>query len=278
MADEPNLRASRLRIDGPVAELSHARGNVRNPMSEELRRDYGEVLDLIDARPELRVLVITGSAGSFCAGGDIRRMQQRLHDGRGPEEMHQRMQRANRLLHRLRELELPLIAAIDGPAYGAGFGLALMADFVLASTRATFSASFARLGAIPDFGLLYTLPRRVGMARAKEIVLSARRIDVHEAQDLGLAYAVHEPEQLLPAAHALARKLCDGPREAAGMTRRLLDQSFETDFGTMCQLEAQAQAIAMHTPYHIDAVARFVERRPLRLDWDAPAPAPAKEP
>jgi len=169
---------------------------------------------------------------------------------------------------------LPLIAAVDGPAYGAGFGLALMADFVLMSTRAAFCASFARIGAIPDFGLLHTLPRLVGMARAKEIVLSARRVGAAEAQAIGLAQAVHEPDALLPAAHALADKLCAGPREASGMAKRLLAQSFETDFPTLCLLEAQAQAVAMHTPYHAEAVARFNAGQPLRYDWDATVAKP----
>ncbi|MCA0243454.1 MAG: enoyl-CoA hydratase/isomerase family protein [Proteobacteria bacterium] len=261
-------RASRLRISGAVAEFSHQRPQRRNPLGPELRDDYEDLLQRLAAEPGIRVLIISGSGGSFCAGGDLRSMQARIDEGGTPDEMRRRMLRAHRLVQGLRELELPLIAAVDGPAYGAGFGLALLADYVFASTRAVFCASFARIGAIPDFGLLYTLPRRVGMARAKEMVLSARRVEAAEALALGVADALQPPEALLGAAHELARRLCDGPRVAAGMAKRLLDRSFETDFASMCAFEADAQAVAMSSRYHAEAVARFVAGQPPRYDWD----------
>jgi 2-(1,2-epoxy-1,2-dihydrophenyl)acetyl-CoA isomerase len=261
-------RASRLRIAGAVAEFSHQRPQKRNALGVELRDDYDELLDRLDADPSIRVLILSGSGGSFCSGGDIGSMQARVEQGGTADEMRQRMQRVHRLVRGLHELELPVIAAVDGPAYGAGFGLALLADIVLASTRAVFCASFARIGAIPDFGLLYTLPRRIGMAHAKEVVLSARRIDAAEALALGVADRLEAPDGLLPAAHDLAARLCDGPRAAAGMAMRLLDRSFETDFASMCAAEADAQALAMSSSYHAEAVARFTAGQPLRFDWD----------
>ncbi|MNR13095.1 4-chlorobenzoyl coenzyme A dehalogenase-2 [compost metagenome] len=182
--------------------------------------------------------------------------------------MRGRLRKAHQWLTRLRELEVPVVAAVDGPAYGAGFGLALQADFVLASTRAVFCASFARLGAVPDFGLLHTLPRIVGLSRAKELMLTARRLGAEEAQAWGLVHAVHADDALQAEARAFAQRLCAGPREAAGMTKNLVNRSFETDCAAMFTAEASAQAVAMQTPYHAQAVADFARDGAFRYDWD----------
>lgn len=270
MKDNQTLRASQLRIEGSVAELSHQRAEARNALSNDLQQDYAEVIDCIERDPTIRVLLITGSGGSFSAGGDVKFMHARLADpSQGTAEyMRGRLRRAHRWLTRLRELEVPVIAAVDGPAYGAGFGLALQADFLLCSARAVFCASFARLGAIPDFGLLHTLPRAVGLSRAKELMLTARCLGAQEALAWGLVHAVHADDALLPAARAFARRLCLGPREAASMTKNLVNRSYETDCTAMFAAEANAQALAMQTPYHAQAVADFARDGAFRYDWD----------
>ncbi len=269
------LGESQLRIDGPVAEFSHQRPGSRNAMSMVLRQDYADMLDRVIRDREIRALILTGSGGSFCAGGDIKGMNERRQNPdpefNSPDSTRRRLRDSHRWLTPLRELDLPVIAAVDGAAYGAGFGLALQADFVLASTRAAFCMSFARVGAVPDYGALYTLPRIVGLAKAKDIMLTARRIDAEEALGLGIVHAVHAPEALLAEAHAFARKLCDGPREAAAMTKDMLNKSFETDYATMCSLEAYAQGVAMCAPYHTQAVTQFASGQPALYDWDRPA-------
>lgn len=271
------MRESLLRIDGPVAEFSHQRPQARNAMSMVLREDYENMLGQVARNRDVRALIITGSGGSFCAGGDIKGMNERLQSAdpelNSPDSTRRRLEDSHRWLTPLRELDVPVIAAVDGAAYGAGFGLALQADFILASTRAAFCMSFARVGAVPDYGALYTLPRVVGLAKAKEIMLTARRIDAQEAHGMGFVQAVHAPDVLLAEAHAFARKLCDGPREAAAMTKNMLNKSFETDYATMCSLEAYSQAIAMSTPYHADAARRFASGEPAPYDWDNPAAA-----
>lgn len=264
------LRASQLRIANGVAELSHQRPEARNALSNDLQQDYAEVIDRIERDHAIRVLLITGSGGSFSAGGDVKFMHARLDDPSlgTAEYMRGRLRRAHQWLTRLRELEVPVVAAVDGPAYGAGFGLAMQADFVLASTRAVFCASFARLGAVPDFGLLHTLPRAVGLSRAKELMLTARRLGAQEAQAWGLVHAVHADDALLTEARAFAQRLCLGPREAASMTKNLVNRSFETDCAAMFAAEANAQAVAMQTPYHAQAVADFARDGAFRYDWD----------
>lgn len=269
------LRESRLVIDGAVAEFSHQRPASRNAMSMELRRDYAEMLDILDADRGVRALIITGSGGSFCAGGDVKGMHERLQSDdpeiNSPAATRRRLEDSQRWLRRLRELDLPVIAAVDGAAYGAGFSLALQADFVVASTRAAFCMSFARVGALPDFGAFYTLPRLIGLAHAKELMLTARRVGAAEAQALGFVHQIHEPDALLPQAHALARRLAKGPREVLGHTKSLLNRSFETDYAGMADFEACAQAVCMAAPYHAEAVARFTSGQPAAYDWDRDA-------
>ncbi|MDF3860807.1 enoyl-CoA hydratase/isomerase family protein [Achromobacter denitrificans] len=273
MAEITSGRESTLRVDGPIAEFTHQRPQTRNAMSMALREDYACMLQRITGDLSIRVLILTGTGGSFCSGGDIKGMRSRLDqadpDVHSPDATRRRLQESHRWLSQLHDLDLPVIAAVDGAAYGAGFALALQADFVLASTEAAFAMSFARMGAVPDYGALHILPRIVGLARAKELMLTGRRVGAHEAQALGFVHAVHEPPALLPAARSLAARLAQGPREAAALTKSLLNRSFETDYGTMCAFEAYAQGLALHTPYHAAAAARFVSGERPSYDWDA---------
>ncbi len=268
------LRESGLVVADGVAEFSHQRPATRNVMSMDLRADYKDMLVRVESDLSIRVLIITGSGGSFCAGGDVKGMLARQAGGDPSGQSvaqiaRTRLQGDHRnWLDRLRSLEVPVIAAVDGPAFGAGVSLCLMADFTLASTRASFCSVFAKIGAVPDFGSLYTLPRVVGLAKAKELMMTARRFGPEEAKALGLVYAIHEPDALLGAAHRLAARLAQGPREALGMIKSSLNRSFDVDYQTMGEIEAHQQALAMCMPFHADAVARFVRREPLAYDWD----------
>lgn len=273
MSDTPfPLRESELRIDGGIAEFTHLRPASRNALSDGLRADYAAMLDRVEGDAGIRALIITGSGGSFCAGGDVKGMHERLAnpdpDVNSPAATRRRLQTAQAWLDRLRGLEIPVIAAVDGPAFGAGFSLALMADFVLASTRAAFCMSFLKVGAVPDFGAFHTLPRLVGLARAKELMLTARRLEAREAADWGLVLAVHDAERLLPEAHRMARRFLTAPPEALGLAKSLLHKSFDVDGRAMAELEAGAQALSMAAPYHADAVARFGRREPPRFDFE----------
>ncbi|WP_398491825.1 enoyl-CoA hydratase/isomerase family protein [Variovorax sp.] len=265
---ERTLRESCLRVRDGIAELSHQRPAVRNVMSLELRADYIEVLELVERTPEVRVLILTGSGGSFCAGGDVKAMLSRASEPGVAAATRQRLLAVHRgWLDRLRSLDVPVIAAVDGAAYGAGLSLSLMADFVLASTRADFCCAFARIGAVPDFGAFYMLPRLLGLARAKELAMTARRFGAKEARTMGMVHAVHAPEDLLPAAHALAARLARGPREALGMIKSSLNRSFDVDYQTMGEIEAHQQAVALTTAFHAEAAARFANRQPPLYDW-----------
>lgn len=266
------LRECRLVIEDGVAEFSHQRPEVRNALTSTMRLDYRDMLDRVEADRNIRALILTGSRGSFCAGGDIKAIQHKQADGQSgpaaPDTMRRVVLSVHAWLQRLRDLDIPIIAAVDGPAAGAGFSLALMADFVLASTRASFCLSFARIGLVPDLGALYQLPRIVGLSMAKELVLTARRLDAQEAKQLGIVHALHDPEALPEAAWAFARRFADGPREAMGLSKRLLNSSFETPYQTLVELEASAQALAAAAPYFREATADFLTGRPARYNWD----------
>ncbi len=266
------LRDAQLTIDDGVAEFSHQRPAARNALSLGMRADYADMLDRVEADRSIRALIVTGSGSSFCAGGDLKSIK----DARAasqpagglPDAMRRRVLDGHKWMQRLRNLEIPVIAAVDGPAAGAGFSLALAADFVLASHRAFFCMSFAKVGLVPDLGAFYLLPRVVGMSAAKELMMTARRVGAEEAMRLGIVHAIHPAESLAAQAWQFARRFLDAPREAIGLSKRLLNQSFESHYGPLADLECSAQAIAAAAPYHTAAVDAFLAGEPPRFDWD----------
>jgi enoyl-CoA hydratase/carnithine racemase len=272
-ANALTLRASSLSISDGVALFSHGHPQSRNAISLDLRMDYRDMLDHIEENPAVRALVITGSGGSFSSGGDVKSMSERFTRpdpvNSSPDGMRRRVLSSHYAwLDRLRSLELPVIAAVDGPAYGAGCSLALVADFVLASSRAQFCFAFARVGGVADFGAFYTVPRLIGLAKAKELMMTARRFDAAEAKELGLIYAVHPTEDLLEQATRLASRLSAGPREALGMIKNTLNRSFDMDYRSLAELEASQQAVALSSAYHAEAAARFTRGEPPLYDWN----------
>jgi 2-(1,2-epoxy-1,2-dihydrophenyl)acetyl-CoA isomerase len=171
-------------------------------------------------------------------------------------------------MERLRSLEIPVIAAVDGPAVGAGFSIALAADFVLASSRAWFCMSFVKIGLVPDLGAFHFLPRVVGMAKAKELAFTGRRVGAAEAEQLGIVHSIHDANMLQVRALAFAHRFVAAPREAIGLSKGLFNKSYETPYATLADLECQAQAIASSSAYHVEAVNGFLRGDPAGFDWD----------
>ncbi len=182
--------------------------------------------------------------------------------------MCRRVRTSHQWLRRVRSLDIPVIAAVDGAAAGAGFSLALVSDFVLASERAFFSMSFAKIGLVPDMGALYELPRLVGTSLAKELMFTARRLSAAEAKVAGIVHAIYPPDSLAEEARKFARRFVCAPPAAIAMTKRLLNRSFETSYETMLELESQAQGVAAATAFHANAIAAFVGGQPAPFDWE----------
>jgi len=250
---------------GTTGVITLNRPEQRNALDIDMREEIGIAVRHIRDEKKLSALIITGAGGAFCAGGDLKALTEKKRPVTGNRE---RIRRMHIWFHELVNLEMPVIAAVDGPAFGAGFNMALAADFILCTPRSKFCSVFGRIGLVPDLGGFFLLPRIVGLQRAKEIVFSSRTINAEEAMALGIAYAIHDPDTLLGAAHALADRFALASTEAIGMAKTILNQSFHSDQHAMAEMESYAQAVAMDSAYHLDAVQRFLDKKPLQFDWD----------
>lgn len=271
-AREHALRDATLTVADGIAEFTHQRPAKRNAVTPELRQDYADMLDIVEGDRSIRALVLTGSGGSFCAGGDLASLRAMRDDpdpaGREPDAMRRRLVASHRWLRRLRDLEIPVIAAVDGAAAGAGFSLALTADFVLASERAFFAMVFVKIGLVPDMGALYALPRAVGLSLAKDLMLTGRRLGAQEAKQLGLVHAIHGADDLPQAARRFAGRFVHAPREAVALTKRAVNGAFEAPYETMLATEAHTQSIASAAGYYQEAVSGFLRGEAPGFDWD----------
>lgn len=247
-----------------VATLTLDQAATRNALSPTMREEIAEVVQTIKRDRDIRALVITGANGHFCSGGDLRNIATAGLDNQGWRE---RMQALHDWLRDLIALDRPVIAAVDGAAYGAGFGLALAADFVIATPRARFCVSFLKVGLVPDCGTFYTLPRIVGAQRAKELMLSAREVGADEAVRLGIAMELQPPERLLARAQQIAASFVHASPLAVSLVKRALAAG--GDLAAQLEFEADAQALAMGTAVHKDAVQDFLSKRPPRFSWPA---------
>lgn len=249
-----------------IARFHMNRPDVLNALTEELRVDFSHMLDLIEADPDIKVLILSGEGRAFSAGGNVKGMANR--PSMSPSAFRDRLRTLHVWLKRLVELRCPVIAKVDGLAFGGGFALALTADLVFASSNARFSAVFGRIGLIPDMALLYTLPRVVGRQRAKELMFTARSFDAHEAKALGIVLDVCEPDDLDAHVDNFAAGLTAGSTQAMALTKQLVNRAHESDYDTMAELEANGQAMMVATDFHVEAVRRFANKETPLFNWD----------
>lgn len=265
MSPSPVLTA----VQDGIGTITLNRPEARNALSQDMRPALAAAVAQMRDDPQVHAVILTGAGGAFCSGGDISAMLDSSRTGlafrKGMRELHQ-------WFPELVNLEKPVIAAVDGPAFGAGLSLALAADFVLATRRAKFCAVFGRIGLIPDLGAMHLLPRIVGMQKAKELVFTARAVDAEEAKALGMVFDIVEDGAALAlAAQALAQRFGQASTAAIGMAKTIMNQSFESDARTIAEMESYAQAACRGSAYHQDAVQRFKAKEPLRFDWDRKA-------
>lgn len=238
----------------------------RNAFDLEVRQGIAEAV--YEARDDdtVRAVIITGTGDVFCAGGDLKS----LSEAKRPLfKDRDRIRRLHPWFRELVNLEKPVIAAVNGPAFGAGFNLALACDFIIGTPKTRFCAVFGRIGLVPDLGGFFLLPRILGLQRAKDLVFSAREVDAEEALRLGILFRIVEQESLMHEALALAERYHHASTDALGIAKNILNRSFNLDQDTLAELEASAQALALHTAYHDEAVANFLNKRPLKFQGDA---------
>jgi len=253
--------------EGGVATISLDRPEARNALSAQMADELTAALLALQVDEAVGAVVLTGAGGNFCAGGDVKAMGQGAP--RTTEQRRAGMQRYRVLATALLGLDKPLVAALDGVAYGAGFSMALAADIVLVSDRVRLAMVFHRIGLVPDLGAWYTLPRVVGLQRAKELIYSAREIGAAEAVRIGLAFEALAPAQLLPRADAIARSFCGASAVAMSLSKRALQSSLQSELAVMLDMEAAGQAIASGSDYAREAVRRFAAKEPPQFAWPA---------
>ncbi|MFO1190492.1 MAG: enoyl-CoA hydratase/isomerase family protein [Alphaproteobacteria bacterium] len=237
----------------------------RNALTENMfTNDLPNLIKRVSQDTSIGAVILTGAGGVFCAGGNIKGMKTE----KTPWERNTSLQAYQRMTIDLANLPVPVIAAVDGAAYGAGFSLALAADFIMASTRARFCNAFGRVGLVPDLGMFYFLPRIVGVPRAKELTYTARSFTAAEAKELGLVLSVHSPETLIAEARKMAARLTKASRVSIQLSKEALNQSLSQDFDTMMAIERAGQAQARMSAFHKEAVARFLDKKAPLYDWD----------
>ncbi|GAF43859.1 crotonase/enoyl-CoA hydratase family protein [Rhodococcus wratislaviensis] len=236
----------------------------RNPISgDDVIDRLVELVEEANEDVDTRVVILTGAGSAFSAGGNVKNMADRAGMfGGAPHVMREGYRRGiQRLPKAIYHCEVPIIAAVNGPAVGAGCDLAMMCDMRVASTNAFFAESFVKLGIIPGDGGAWLLPRAVGAARAAEMAFTGDRVDAATALDWGMVSRVVDPELLLDTAHELAERVAVNPPHALRMTKKLLREGQRQDLDSLLELSAAMQALSHHTTDHGEALAAFVERR-----------------
>lgn len=252
------------RADG-VVTVTMNRPETRNALTDpDQMAEFEHLCDELRQDHEARVMVLTGAGTAFCAGGNVKDMRSRSGMFAGsPHQIRNAYRNGiQRIPLALYELDVPIIAAINGPAIGAGLDLACMCDIRLASRTAMFAESFVKLGIVAGDGGAWLLPRVIGMPRASIMALTGDTIDAEQALAWGLVADLHAPDLLPGAAQALARRIAANPGHAVRMTKRLLREGQHLRLGSLLELSAAFQALSHHTPDHQEAVAAFLERRP----------------
>jgi enoyl-CoA hydratase/carnithine racemase len=218
----------------------------------ELRRDMS-----------VRVMVLTGNGSAFCAGGNVKDMHERggIFAGSPYELRNTYRDGIQRIPLAIYELDIPVIAAVNGPAMGAGLDLACMCDIRLAAPKAIFAESFVRLGIVPGDGGAWLLPRIIGIPKASLMAFTGDAIDAAKALEWGLVEQVCTHETLQSEAQALARRIASNPGHALRLCKRLLREGQHMRLDSLLELSAAYQALAHHTEDHHEAVAAFVDKR-----------------
>jgi enoyl-CoA hydratase/carnithine racemase len=252
--------------DGKVATITLDRPSRRNPLTFAAYAELRDLFRMLALAEDVKVVVVTGSGGHFCSGGDV-------HDIIGPltsmsmPELLAFTRMTGDLVLAMRTCPQPIVAAVDGTCAGAGAMVALASDFRIATPAARTAFLFVRVGlAGCDMGACALLPRVVGHGRAAELLYTGRVMTAEEGRDWGFFNRLVAPSEVLAEGQALARALADGPTFAHAMTKKLLHQAFAMDLATAIEAEAQAQAICMQTADFRRAYEAFVAKQPPKFE------------
>jgi enoyl-CoA hydratase/carnithine racemase len=247
--EPPELHTLRLEIDGEIGTLTLDRPDAFNAMSPEMIGELTVAFGWLADRAALRALIVTGAGKAFCAGGDVNTFKEGVQSEEIdlPSEVRRGAEALHQAIVDLRRVPYAVIAAVNGPAAGAGFSLALACDTRIASESAFFACAYGRIGASPDGGMTYFLPRVVGPSRALEILLEDPNMSADEALAERLVTEVVPPDELLDRARARAEKLATRAPYYVRMSKYLTGQSIENGLTEHLQLERHGIADSMAT-------------------------------
>jgi 2-(1,2-epoxy-1,2-dihydrophenyl)acetyl-CoA isomerase len=249
---------------GAVAVLRLDDPSAMNALSPAVKAGMEKNVPTLVGDASVRAMVITGTGKAFCAGGDIRAMQ--AVEGRKAPAVRTRMKEAHAWARALLDCDKPVIAAVNGAAVGGGLALALLADLIVASREAYFMSGYSKLGALPDLGLLQTLPWAIGSLRAKEMILLNRRYTADEAVAIGLANRAVAPERLMPEALAMAEEIAAGPAPMLSMSKVMMKRAYEASVEEFFEREAIAQGVAFGSAEFNEGVEAFLSKRKPRFN------------
>ncbi|SFE67025.1 2-(1,2-epoxy-1,2-dihydrophenyl)acetyl-CoA isomerase PaaG [Roseivivax sediminis] len=262
--DDPDGVPVLTRLEGGVLEITLNRPETLNAFNEAMHLGLRAAFDRANVEPEIRAVLLTGAGRAFSSGQDLgdrdpRNWTEPPNLGRTLETFY------NPLMRRIRGLDKPVVAAVNGVAAGAGANIALACDIVLAARSARFIEAFAKVGLVPDAGGTWMLPHLIGEARAKAIALTGEPVGAEDAAAWGMIWKAVEDDALMEEARALAARLAGGPTLGLGMTKRLIQGAAQRDFDTQLDAERDSQAKAGRSADYAEGVTAFLEKRAPRF-------------
>jgi 2-(1,2-epoxy-1,2-dihydrophenyl)acetyl-CoA isomerase len=244
-----------------ICTITMNRPDVYNALNDKITFELQDALKGAARDKDVRVVVLTGAGKAFCSGQDLGDLKAKYVPGHVPHLGPDLLKRYNPIITRIREMDKPVIAAVNGVAAGAGMSFALACDMRIASEHASFIEVFINVGLIPDSGSTWMLPRLVGLAKAMELCLTAHKVSADEALQLGLVNRVVPAQDLVAETTAVARRFASLPARGIALTKRLLNQSYDNTLEQQLEAEAFAQETAGLTEDHYEGVVAFIEKR-----------------
>ena len=248
----------KLKIENNVAFISLNRPEVFNSFNREMALSLQDTLDACENNSEVRAIVLTGNGKAFCAGQDLKEVtSQELNPGfKKILEEHY-----NPIISRIRNIEKPIIGAINGVAAGAGANIALACDIVIADEKASFIQAFSLIGLIPDSAGTFFLPRLIGFQKASALAMLGDKVSAEEAERLGMIYKYVSSDEFEDTIQKIAFKMAKMPTRALGLIKQTMNQSLTNDLQTQLALESKNQIEAAGTKDYAEGVAAFIEKR-----------------
>ncbi len=250
--------------EGHIVTLTMNRPEIRNPLGEsDDVKNFEEASSLINNDRDVRCVILTGEGAAFSAGGNVKNMKEKKGNFSGSSVALRERYRygIHRIVRAVWNIEVPVIAAVNGAAVGLGNDVACLADIRIASKNARFGVTFLKIGLIPGDGGAWLLPKIIGLSMASELLFTGKLINADQAKECGLISKVFEESELMIEANNLAQSIVKQPPDALRMTKKLLREGMISNFETMLEMSANMQALMHLTEDHEEAITAFFEKR-----------------